>query len=134
MTEKVLRQRLRRSGWSATNYACVNRLLTAALTRDPLIRTCWVSGSGRFTSNQDHHEQTKRMLKALGLGYTEGNDSPRGGLTGQWIKLDARAMRLLQGVRDEAEAKRQRLADRQQRRSYPMWHEANDDQPFDQQN
>jgi hypothetical protein len=58
------------------------------------------------------------MLKALGLGYTEGNDSPRGGLTGQWIKLDARAMRLLQGVRDEAEAKRQRLADRMVKRTY----------------
>jgi len=134
MNEATIRTRLRRSGWSATNYACVNRLLTAALTRGPLIRTCWVSGSGRFTSNQDHHDQTKRMLKALGLGYAEGNDSPRGGLTGQWIKLDARAMRLLQGVRDEEAAKRQRLSDKQQRRSYPMWHEANDDQPFDQQN
>jgi len=118
MTEQTIRTRLRRSGWSATNYACVNRLLTAALTHEPLIRTCWVSGSGRYTSNQDHHSQTKRMLDALGLGYTEGNDSPRGGLTGQWIKLDARAMRLLQGVRDEAEAKRQRLADRMVKRVY----------------
>ena len=60
MTEKTIRTRLRRAGWRTTNYACVNLLLSAARTKNNLIRTCWTSGSGRFTKNHDHHEITKR--------------------------------------------------------------------------
>ena len=114
MTEKTLRTRLRRAGWRTTNHACVNLLLTAARTKNNLIRTCWTSGSGRFTKNHDHHEMTKRMCRALKLSYVEGNDSPRGGLTGQFVKLDSRSMKLLGGVRAETAKREQAIAERKE--------------------
>lgn len=49
------------------------------------IRTCWTSGRGRFTSNMDHHYATATALTKLGVRFLEGNDSPRGGKTGQYI-------------------------------------------------
>ena len=51
------------------------------------IRPCYTSGSGRFTSNQDHTESLKMLLNKLGIEYTLTNDSPRGGLTGNLITI-----------------------------------------------
>lgn len=106
MNEATLRRRLRIHGWSATNYAAVRIIIQAAEQRNRVIRTCWTSGSGRFTSNQDHHEQTKRALRHLGLDFTEGNDATRGGATGQWIKLSSTAMKKLGGISREYEARK----------------------------
>jgi hypothetical protein len=51
------------------------------------ISTCYTSGSGRYTSNQDHHFATKTILNKLDVQFTEGNDAPRGGKTGQWVMV-----------------------------------------------
>jgi len=51
------------------------------------IRPVYVSGSGRFTSNQDHTESTMLLLAELGIEFTKTNDSPRGGLTGNLITI-----------------------------------------------
>lgn len=51
------------------------------------IRPCYTSGSGRFTSNQDHTESLKVLLNKMGIEYTFTNDSPRGGLTGNLITI-----------------------------------------------
>jgi hypothetical protein len=52
-----------------------------------LIRPCYTTGSGRWTKNSDHADLVRHILStALGLTYDHGNDAPRGGGTGQWIK------------------------------------------------
>ena len=60
---------------------------TFTIRKDGTIRPCYTSGTGRFTSNQDHTASTMELLNLIGLKYTSGNDAPRGGATGQWIKV-----------------------------------------------
>ena len=86
------------------------------------IRTCHTSGSGRFTSNLDSTDATIQALKALGLTFNCGNDAPRGGLTGNWIELDAAGRRKVapiakeaQAAKDESEAKEQAEKDKAQK-------------------
>ncbi len=52
-----------------------------------LIRPVYVSGAKRFASNQDHTLAITRLLDLLGVKYESGNDAPRGGLTGNYIKI-----------------------------------------------
>lgn len=56
-------------------------------TGNAIIRPCWTSGSGRYTSNLDYTDDTRRLLDMIRVKYTIGNDAPRGGLTGNWIKI-----------------------------------------------
>ena len=66
---------------------------TFAIRPNGIVRPCYTSGRGRFTSNQDHAADTKALLDLLGLKYTSGNDAPRGGATGQWIKVSTKIER-----------------------------------------
>lgn len=54
-----------------------------------LIRPVWTSGRGRFCSNCDHTRDicTVLDLDVLRVKYETGNDAPRGGLTGNYIKI-----------------------------------------------
>lgn len=52
-----------------------------------LIRPVYVSGAKRFASNQDHTLAISKLLDLLGVKYESGNDAPRGGLTGNYIKI-----------------------------------------------
>lgn len=52
-----------------------------------LIRPCRTSGSGRFTSNLDYTRDVEVLLNTLGVKFESGNDSPRGGKTGNFIKI-----------------------------------------------
>lgn len=52
-----------------------------------IIRPCYTSGSGRFTSNLDYTKDVIELLDLLKVKYEVGNDSPRGGLTGNFIKI-----------------------------------------------
>lgn len=53
--------------------------------------TCHTSGRGRFTTNIDSTDDATRTLIAAGLkenkDFVIENDSPRGGKTGNYIKL-----------------------------------------------
>jgi len=51
------------------------------------IRPCYTSGSGRFTTNLDYTNNVTSLLDLLGVKYITGNDSPRGGKTGNFIKV-----------------------------------------------
>ena len=51
------------------------------------IRTVHTSGSGRFTSNQDHTASIKDTLNAIGIETELSNDSKRGGLTGNLLTI-----------------------------------------------
>lgn len=52
-----------------------------------IIRPVHTSGSGRFTSNLDYTQDCIKILTFLKLKFETGNDSPRGGLTGNFIKI-----------------------------------------------
>lgn len=59
--------------------------------------TCHTSGRGRFTTNIDRTEDAINILKLAGLkinvDFTTGNDSPRGGKTGNYVELTTKGKR-----------------------------------------
>lgn len=65
----------------------VNDTNNSYMVYGDIIRPCYTSGSGRFTSNQDHTLVICKTLAEMGLSFTTGNDSPRGGKTGNFIKI-----------------------------------------------
>ena len=52
-----------------------------------LIRPCYVTGHGRFSKNADYTASVCKMCDAIRLRYEAGNDAPRGGACGNWIKI-----------------------------------------------
>lgn len=65
------------------------KLVSEWLKKDgnAVIRPCWTNGSGRFIRNSDHTEDLCRLLNMLRVRYTLGNDAPRGGKTGNFVKI-----------------------------------------------
>ena len=51
------------------------------------IRPCHASGSKRFTTNLDYTSMVKYLLDKINLKYVSGNDSVKGGKTGNFIKI-----------------------------------------------
>ena len=51
-------------------------------------------GRGRFaTLSYSLDEQARELLTALKVPFTEGNDAPRGGKTGAYLRFDLRAFK-----------------------------------------
>lgn len=51
-------------------------------------------GRGRFiTISYSMDEQARVLLTALKIPFTEGNDAPRGGRTGAYLRFDLRKLR-----------------------------------------
>ena len=51
-------------------------------------------GRGRFvTISYSYDEQARELLTALKVPFTEGNDAPRGGRTGAYLRFDLRKLR-----------------------------------------
>ena len=75
---------------SSNGYGYAKELLTSK----ERVYTCHTSGSGRFTSNIDRTEDAIKILKDAGLkikvDFLTGNDSPRGGKTGNYIELTSK--------------------------------------------
>tara|TARA_R110002111_G_scaffold200412_1_gene265728 strand:- start:68 stop:361 length:294 start_codon:yes stop_codon:yes gene_type:complete len=61
------------------------------------VYTCHTSGQGRFTTNIDRTIETIKILQDAGLkisnDFFAGNDSPRGGKTGNFIELTSKGKR-----------------------------------------
>jgi hypothetical protein len=59
--------------------------------------TCHTSGRGRITINLDYTDDTIKVLEAAGLkknvDFIVDNDSPRGGLTGNYVQLTSKGKR-----------------------------------------
>jgi hypothetical protein len=51
------------------------------------IRPCHTSGRGRYTTNIDRTSEVCWLLDVLGVKFETGNDSPRGGKTGNFIRI-----------------------------------------------
>lgn len=62
-------------------------IVSVCQTGNAVIRPCWTSGKGRYCSNLDYTADTRCLLEMLRVGYEFGNDAPRGGLTGNYIKI-----------------------------------------------
>ena len=71
----------------------------AVTTRKP-VRTGHYTGSGRWTSATDNTEAVKRILGELGIRVVTGNDAPRGGVTGNWLRVATRAEAMAQRGRE----------------------------------
>lgn len=70
-------------------YLCGERSYTTMGYIDDarLIRPCFTAGRGRFVHNSDHTFEVCALLDRLGVKYEKGNDAPRGGLTGNYIRV-----------------------------------------------
>lgn len=78
------------------------RLVEEWIRTNKPIRPCYTTGSGRHTANSDHGDKVRHILGVcLGLPCTSGNDAPRGGATGRWIKVDAPGWGKMKPVRDQ---------------------------------
>lgn len=59
------------------------------------IYTGYNSGSGRFTSAHSAMSLVSSILDAQGYSYEKGNDAPRGGITGEYVKVSKTAYNFL---------------------------------------
>lgn len=57
------------------------------IKRPVIVRPVIVQGSGRLRSIVDKREEIKHALKISNIKFEEGNDAPRGGQTGAYIKI-----------------------------------------------
>lgn len=62
------------------------------------IRTGYYSGSGRFTSAHSAMPLIKSILDAQGYKYATGNDAPKGGITGDYVKVSSVAMNFIKNL------------------------------------
>lgn len=87
MKKETIVKRLSKSSVNKTTIAY--KLLKAWLESDDnhLIRPCHTSGRGRFCKNLDYTRELESLLAELRVRYLVGNDSPRGGKTGNYIKI-----------------------------------------------
>ena len=78
---------------SSNGYGYAKELLTTK-TR---VYTCHTSGRGRFTTNIDRTDDAIKILEDAGLklntDFIAGNDSPRGGKTGNFVELTSKGKR-----------------------------------------
>ncbi|MEE0974136.1 MAG: hypothetical protein UH853_00315 [Muribaculaceae bacterium] len=87
MKKETIQKRLSRT--QINKNSSEYRLLTEWLNKEdnPLIRPCWVSGSGRYIKNNDYTYATTLLLRSLRVRFEVGNDAPRGGKSGNFIKI-----------------------------------------------
>jgi hypothetical protein len=62
-------------------------VMDALLRGERIIRTCRVSGRGRFCKNMDYTSEVAELLKKSNIKFAQGNDAPRGGKDGNYIIL-----------------------------------------------
>jgi len=79
--------RTRNTAKNTNAYAYALNLMTTGKR----VSTCHTSGKGRFTTNIDKTDETINTLISAGLrkgiDFVCGNNSPRGGKTGNFIEL-----------------------------------------------
>jgi hypothetical protein len=63
------------------------------------IYTGYYSGSGRFTTRHSAMHTVKSILNAQGYKFSEGNDSDRGGASGEFVKVSKTAFNFLLNIR-----------------------------------
>ncbi len=77
-----------KSGKLASKYEEVVELLNHP---DRIMRPVWWRRRG--SSLRDNHENLEHGLTVIGIDYTTGNDAPRGGKDGYFVRLTAKGKR-----------------------------------------
>lgn len=75
------------------------KLALQLCSTDTFVRPCYTSGSGRFTSNQDHTAGVQNALRAAGVEFVMTNDAARGSATGNVIRLTAKGRAITKEMR-----------------------------------
>lgn len=85
MKKETIQRRLKKA--NVNKGTASYRLLTEWLNAEGnnVIRPCWTSGRGRFTTNLDYTEQLKSLLSSLRVRYIVGNDAPKGGKCSNFV-------------------------------------------------
>lgn len=95
----------------ATNRPTVRKLV-ADLIRHGETRTGHYTGSGKRTTAHDNTPDVLTALRTMGIEATTGNDAPRGGVTGNWVKLTPKGKQSTAHVRADMKATEQAAAER----------------------
>ena len=66
---------------------------TGTMRPGGIVRPDYTTGSGRFTKNMQHGPTVMALLQAIGVKFETGNDAPRGGMTGNYIKIKSKIER-----------------------------------------
>ena len=69
-----------------------------SMNSNDLIRPTRYVGSGRYIHVQDDSIYILELLTERGYKYTVGNDAPRGGASGNFIKCSKIAMKYLESL------------------------------------
>lgn len=96
----------------ATNRPTVRKLV-AELVRHGETRTGYYTGRGKRTTANDNTTDVMTALRKMGIEAITGNDAPRGGVGGNYVKLTAKGKRVTAPVRadmKEAEEKAKQAA------------------------
>jgi hypothetical protein len=64
------------------------------------IYTDYYSGSGRFTSAHSSENTILSILKAQGYKFEKGNDAPKGGILGNFIKVSKTAFEFIENLQN----------------------------------
>ena len=59
----------------------------------------YYTGSGNFISKKDYTFYIVQLLKDKGYKFSQGNDAPRGGANGNFIKVSKTAFEYLKSLR-----------------------------------
>lgn len=78
-----------------------------------LIRTGHYNGSGRWSSASSCMAAATWILTQVKVKYSSGNDAPRGGVTGEWIKIETKFEETKELLREKAERDAQERAKRE---------------------
>jgi len=73
--------------YTKTNRFGVIEPLKTWRIKGNVIRPCDTAGHGRFTAIMDYTADICKIFGALKVRYEVGNDAPRGGQTGKFIKI-----------------------------------------------
>lgn len=96
MKKETLEKRISANLLTKTGTIKVKYQLVIDLLKNPsriLRPTQWRTPHGRHWSLFDKSSDIKEGLKILKVDYEEGNDAPRGGITGNYIKLTKKGQR-----------------------------------------
>ena len=99
MKTKTFNNRIKKSTSGTKGKEIALALLTGKSFNDCTgkVRTCWTSGSGRFTTNLNYTMDALNVLHHLGMEcnvhYELKNDASRGSETGNYLVLTSKGKR-----------------------------------------
>src|SRR5690554_4627730 len=83
---------------NANHYRIVRDIIegtnkTGTMRENGIVRPDYTTGSGRFKRNVQTGPWVMALLDWIGVKYEAGNDAPRGGMTGNYIKIKTKIER-----------------------------------------